>query len=68
MSCTQPNCEYTQDTKDNKIGGSGNLVRHYESKHKSIPATEKAEKAGGPQKEVTQANFFAPRFTGDKDQ
>jgi hypothetical protein len=68
MSCTQSSCDYTQDTANNKIGGSGILVHHYESKHKSIPATEKAEKAQEPQNVVQQPNFFAPRFPGERDQ
>jgi hypothetical protein len=68
MGCTQPNCNYTQDTANNKIGGSGNLVRHYESKHRSIPATDKADKAQEPQRVVQQADFFAPSFPGERDQ
>ena len=52
MKCTQENCPYKQDTINSKIRGSGNLVRHYESKHKDILVTEKAEKEIGPLKEV----------------
>jgi hypothetical protein len=55
MGCTQPNCNYTQDTANNKIGGSGNLVRHYESKHRSIPATDKADKAQEPQRVISKS-------------
>jgi hypothetical protein len=68
MRCTQEKCPHFQDTQDRKVGGSGNLIRHYESKHKSIPATEKAEKELQPRREVQQADFFQPRYTGEKDQ
>jgi hypothetical protein len=68
MTCTQPDCTYTQDTKDNRVRGSGNLVRHYKSKHKSIVATERAAKEAGPQQAVLQASFFVPRAIREKDQ
>lgn len=66
MRCIQPNCNWYQDTRDHKIGGSGNLVRHYETKHKEIPASEKVEKEMAP-REVPQAAFFQPRVPGEKD-
>ena len=72
IQCTQPSCKYFQDTKDRRVGGSGNLIRHYQSKHKLIPILEEDEKiqqlAAQPLSSLLKADFFTPRFNGDKDQ
>lgn len=41
ICCTK--CDWVQKNKDRTIGGSGNLTRHYQSKHKDTPADENAE-------------------------
>ena len=38
--CLQPNCFWSQKTQNNKVGGSGNMIAHYHSKHSGIPITE----------------------------
>lgn len=67
IRCTQPNCLFKQVNKTRVIGGSGNLIRHYEAHHKSIPITEEGAKAlaiqSGPN--TVAKDFFVSK--GSKD-
>jgi hypothetical protein len=40
-TCSQPKCVYHYTYPTTKVTSTGNLIKHYDSRHKGIPTTEK---------------------------
>jgi hypothetical protein len=67
IRCAQPDCTFIQYNKDRYVGGSGNLIRHYQRHHKHIPASEQEANEKAAESQPSVEGFYGSEAIEQRD-